>query len=361
MQRPSSVSNELVLPSTATLDRGRASLISSLPHHGLGLAVAKAHLSDDIAPALSQASQSSRYYGFVTGGATPAASFADNLVTKADQNVGIHLPAESISTNVEDCALRMICELLRLEPDDWRHRIFTTGATASNVVGLACGRQSVVEAAAVASGAHVSVSEDGIFEAMRAAGLSRIQILSTVPHSSLRKAASIIGLGRASVEDVGREDAPHAFDLAKLEIALKRPGTASIVAVSCGEINTGFFATDFEDMKALRKLCDFHGAWLHVDAAFGLLARALPETPEYETILAGVAGLELADSIAGDAHKLLNVVRDIFPLLHSGDTMLTRPAIRLRHLALSPSQPWSRRIRKPQRSISQACSFDRVL
>jgi glutamate/tyrosine decarboxylase-like PLP-dependent enzyme len=87
-----------------------------------------------------------------------------------------------------------------------------------------------------------------------------------------------------------------------------QPRTKVIVAVSCAEVNTGRFATDYRDMKAIRELCDAHGGWMHVDAAFGLLARVLPEIAEYRTVRDGVAGLELADSITGDAHKLLNVV-----------------------------------------------------
>jgi glutamate/tyrosine decarboxylase-like PLP-dependent enzyme len=42
--------------------------------------------------------------------------------------------------------------------------------------------------------------------------------------------------------------------------------------------------------------------------AFGLFARALPKTDEFLGLHANVAGLELADSIAADGHKLLNVV-----------------------------------------------------
>ncbi|KAK5131383.1 hypothetical protein LTR08_000986 [Meristemomyces frigidus] len=63
-------------------------------------------------------------------------------------------------------------------------------------------------------------------------------------------------------------------------------------------------------MHAIRRLCNRYGAWLHVDAAFGLLARVLPKTKEYHNVHEGVGGLELADSIAGDAHKLLNVPYD---------------------------------------------------
>ena len=94
-----------------------------------------------------------------------------------------------------------------------------------------------------------------------------------------------------------------------LKAALNKPKAASIVAVSCAEVNRGLFATNGDEMRQIRQLCDLHGAWLHVDAAFGLLGRVLPKKKEYQVIVDGVDGLELADSIAGDAHKLLNVVR----------------------------------------------------
>jgi glutamate/tyrosine decarboxylase-like PLP-dependent enzyme len=63
-------------------------------------------------------------------------------------------------------------------------------------------------------------------------------------------------------------------------------------------------------MRALRTLCDKYGAWLHVDGAFGIFGRILPETPEFSVIKKGCEGIELADSLAGDAHKFLNVPYD---------------------------------------------------
>ncbi len=112
-----------------------------------------------------------------------------------------------------------------------------------------------------------SVGEIGIFEALRQSGLDDIQVLTTVPHSSLSKAASIVGLGRACVKLVGQEDAPHRFDMDRLRQCLDTPRTGSIVVISCGEVNTGRFATDgYEDLERLKELCEKHGAWLHVDA-----------------------------------------------------------------------------------------------
>ncbi|TKA28012.1 hypothetical protein B0A50_04078 [Salinomyces thailandicus] len=312
-QRPESLKH--VLPSLEDIERSRATLLDHLPASGIGESTATIHLQKDVLAGLNRASESPHYYGFVTGGATPIATLADNLVTKADNSPQVHLPNETLATEVEDRALRMVCELLDLPPDNWPHRTFTTGATASNVVGLACGRDYVVQHAAREKGNSVSVAEDGMHKAMRIAGLEDLQVLTTVPHSSLRNAASIVGLGRSAVIDVGLEGKKHCFDMRELEQRLRQPGVASIVAVSCAEVNTGFFATTGNDMKHLRESCDEYGAWLHVDAAFGLLARILPANEDFTHLRSGVAGLDLADSIAGDAHKLLNVPYDCGILL----------------------------------------------
>ncbi|EOA89890.1 hypothetical protein ACJQWK_02665 [Exserohilum turcicum] len=300
-----------VLPSGDALKDARSKLQPHLPAQGVGLEESIRHLREDLAPSFNASSRSPNYYGFVTGGANQAATLADNMVTAYDQNVQVHLPNETIATDVEDRALSLLCELLNLEPAQWPHRIFTTGATTANVLGLACGREYVVaEASAHRTDVENSVGEVGIVEAMRRAGIDDIQVLTTVPHSSLSKAAGILGLGRASVKCLGRSEAPHIFDMQLLKKSLEQPGAASIVAISASEVNTGVFATsNLEEMQELRKLCDMYGAWIHVDGAFGLFGRIL-SSPAYSSIIQACAGLELADSITGDGHKLLNVPYD---------------------------------------------------
>jgi len=307
-----SVKQDLVLPSLDVLEHARSTLLTSLPTEGIGHEQAQRHLEKDIVPALNGNSKSPRYYGFVTGGSTPIATFADKLAVEEDQNVQVHLPNETVATNVEDAALRLLCDLVELNPSDWPHRTFTTGATASNVVGLACGRERVVAEAARRNGHEASTARDGLLAAAQKALIHQIQILTTVPHSSIRKAASILGLGHAAVVDVSDPSMPHRFSHEVLEKALALPNTASIISISTAEVNTGFFATTgLPELTAIRSLADKYGSWIHVDAAFGLQARLLPSSdPSYSTLLSGVAGLELTDSIAGDAHKLLNVPYD---------------------------------------------------
>ncbi|KAL0259998.1 hypothetical protein SLS55_005741 [Diplodia seriata] len=297
---PAEHSSDPVLPPPQVLNQARRALVKALPEKGLGYRSASSHLLDDIVPALNANSRSANYYGFVTGGATPAAALADNLVTAYDQNVQVHLPMETVATDVEDQALRLLCQLLELDPGEWPHRTFTTGATASNVLGLACAREHVLRCAASRhSSQTISVGELGLVQAMRDAGVDSVQVLTTVPHSSLAKAASIVGIGRAAVKSVGLPDAPHRFDHVKLEAALASDRTASIVAISCSEVNTGRFATNgYADMAELRRLCNKYGAWLHVDA------------DEFSKIILGTDGMELVDSITGDGHKLLNVPYD---------------------------------------------------
>ena len=302
-----------VLPAPSSISQSLSKLVKTLPSTGYGLEWTNNHLINDIVPGLNRSSQSPNYYGFVIGGSTPAATFADNLVTQYDQNVAGHLPRETVASNVEDAALRMVCDLVGFREDQWLHRTFTTGATASNVLGLACGRDFVVQERAKRQEKAVSVAQEGMYQALSAVDLDTVDILTTTPHSSLGKAASIVGLGRSCVRDVGRQDEPHRFDLTLLESLMNQPRKAFIVVISCAEVNTGFFATSLEDVQAIHQLCQLHGAWLHVDAAFGLFARVLPrDRADYRELVSGVDGLELADSITSDAHKVLNVVSNAY-------------------------------------------------
>ena len=323
------------------------------------------HILSDIAPALTGQNLSGRYYGFVTGSTLPIAEVADNIVTAFDQNVQVHLPEQTIATEVEDAAHEMLLALLNLgDCNTWQGRVFTTGATGSNILGLACGREFVVSQAlrraheatspslspASTSTASHSVGELGLLQACAQAGIKQIQVLTSMGHSSLSKAAGIAGLGRASVKELSlsaEEPWRLNLDAVKEELRTQQArGVASIIAVSAGEVNTSNFAvTGLEEMQRLRAMADRYGAWIHVDGgnydfafdylcraadtyasrcawsllymahtdsvsalAFAIFARLLPKSPEFARLHELAAGIELADSITADGHKILNVV-----------------------------------------------------
>lgn len=258
------------LPSSASIVRALDTLPITVPNTGLGEEATRTHLLRDLVPAFNGPKLSANYYGFVTGGVLPIAEFADHLVTAFDQNVQVHLPAQSISTVVEHRALDALVELLDLG-HGWEGRTFTTGATAANILGLACGRQSVIQKH-LASG-EPGVGEIGLLEACVKAGIREIQVLTAMGHSSLYKAASVVGLGRDSVRDIGSgKQEPWRVDIDFLERELRREGVASIVVLSAGEVNTGRFSTNsMSEMIKVRELCEIHKAWLHVDGGMSIL------------------------------------------------------------------------------------------
>ena len=254
------------VPKPESVQRAARCLHDHLPEIGESLLTTSQHLRMDIWPGLNGGSLSSTYYGFVTGGVTPAARLAESVVSLYDQNLHVHLPQESIATGIEDRALYMLLELFDLEPQQWPARVFTTGATASNLLGLACGREHIVSEKLLRANLEQKPGE-GILSSCRRAGIDTFQILTTLPHSSLGKAANIVGIGSDAMIDVSRNDHFLVFDLKRLEKHLAVPNAASIVVISCGEVNTGAFATNsIDEVLAIRSLCERYGAWLHVDA-----------------------------------------------------------------------------------------------
>jgi glutamate/tyrosine decarboxylase-like PLP-dependent enzyme len=197
-----------------------------------------------------------RYFGLVTGGVTPASLLGDILVSSYDQNVQIHLPSETISTTLESKTLEMLLDLLGLEKDAFPGRTLTTGATASNVLGLACGREFVMKAI---HGETFSIADEGL------SGCDCV-LLHAHGHASVGKAASLVGLGRKRCVNLAQAHAEPGFDLTLLETKLqeyqaKKVGV--ILVLSYGEVNTGWYS---ENVSAIRSLCNEYNAWLHIDA-----------------------------------------------------------------------------------------------
>lgn len=266
-----------LLPEPSAIAHAESKLFKELPEHGTDVKTVTQHLLNDIAPALNSGSLSPSYYGFVTGGVTTAARIGEGIVSLYDQNAAVHLPKETVATTVEHRALELVLDLLDFDPDQW-NGVFTTGATASNILGLALGRESVINKAVEKRGGLKTVGEHGLLEACAAAELTSVDIYTTMPHSSISKAASIVGVGRLHVHDVSISKSDIRFDLKKLEQALSTAAnkSAAIVVISCGEVNTGAFATDgFDTVKALRQICDRHGAWLHADGGELILGKTV--------------------------------------------------------------------------------------
>lgn len=298
-----------------------------LPKKGIGALAALKRFEAEIAPGLS-GSVGPRYLGLVTGGTTPAALAGDWLAASVDQNLA--LPGDSVATLVTMRTLDFLKDLFGL-PRDAFEGSFTTGATGATLLGLATAREWCAEKVGLCA-AEVGLQ-----------GLPPIPILSACPHAATIKVMSITGFGRNALVPVGRLPGSEAMDPAALEKALgEQPAGPKIVVASAGTVTM----TDFDDLNAVADNCSRHDAWLHVDAAFGAFARCVPE-------LAGLAaGLERADSIAGDCHKWLNVPYDSgFFFTRRGDLLERAQGLAAAYLTTDATEPpmMSRSVESSQR------------
>jgi glutamate/tyrosine decarboxylase-like PLP-dependent enzyme len=232
------------------------------------------------------ASPGPRFFHFVTGGVTPGALGADWLTTALDQNA-FSWVGSPLGTRLETVSVGWLKELFDL-PADWGGAL-TTGATTANFTGLAAARQWWGEQHGRDVGA------DGL------AGLPPVPVLSSgFIHPSALKALAMLGIGRASVQTFSRDEVGR-IDLLRLERALAGLGGAPAILVgNAGEVNAG----EFDPIAPLADLADEHGAWLHVDGAFGLFARVSPRSAHLAD------GVERAHSVIADGHKWLNVPYD---------------------------------------------------
>jgi glutamate/tyrosine decarboxylase-like PLP-dependent enzyme len=270
-------------------------MLSSLPNVGHGASSVMQQLMERYEPGFS-ASAGPRYWAFVTGGSTPAALMGDWIASAIDQNAAD--PASSAAV-LELEGLAMLRQLFGLS--DHRHEgSFVTGATMSNFVGLAIGRQWVGHQL----NTPVNIAQEGL-----ASVPAPIKVLSAVPHSSIYKACSMLGLGRNAVVKIRTLPDREAMDLAALEEALIEMGAATdqqgqaqpcIVCANAGTVNS----VDFDDIRGIVQLRTKYSFWLHVDAAFGGFAAC---SPKYAHL---VDGWDDADSICIDCHKWLNVPYD---------------------------------------------------
>jgi len=271
------------VPPQAQVEELVERLGTALPDEPQDPAAVVEHLATALEPGLT-AMPSGRFYGMVIGGSHPAALAADWLTSAWDQNAGLARLTPA-ATATEQVAGAWLLDLLGLPEQSAVG--FVTGGTMANFTCLTAARDAVL------ARAGWDVAERGLL------GSPGVRVLvGEERHDSVDLVLRYLGLG--APEPVAADDQGR-LDVADLGRALAAgDGRPTVVALQAGNVHSGAFDPFPEAIAVAHE----HGAWVHVDGAFGLWAAA---APTYRHLTAGVEG---ADSWATDAHKTLNVPYD---------------------------------------------------
>lgn len=228
------------------------------------------------------------------------------ITTALNQNT-VKIETSKAFTPLESQVIGMLHHLIYKREDSfyarWLHDrdhalgVFCSGGTIANITSLWVARNRLLAPREGFRG----VSHDGVFRGLRVHGFEDLAIVvSKRGHYSLRKAADVLGLGRANVIAV-RTDARGKIDLAELRNTLtdlqrRRIGVCALVGVA-GATETG----SVDPLTAMADIAQEFRCNFHVDAAWG---GPTLFSQRYGHLLAGI---ERADSVCIDAHKQLYV------------------------------------------------------
>ena len=227
-----------------------------------------------------------RFFGWVVGGSLPAALGADWLTSAWDQNAVLYASGPAAAL-VEEIAGEWLKDILGLPRQ--ASFAFVSGCQMAHLTCLASARHALLEQYGW------DVEQQGLY------GAPRIRILtSDQRHGSIERALRLLGMGRAQLATLATDGIGRIQTDALKNAFENAPPSPTIAVLQAGDINTGAF----DNFETLIPIAKKHGAWVHIDGAFGLWAAA---SPQHEHLLKGV---EQADSWATDGHKWLNVPFD---------------------------------------------------
>ena len=273
-----SIGKRRVFPDPAALHELNA-FDEPLPEHSTS-PLDMLRLLDESGSPATAASNDPRYFGFVVGATLPPAAAAERLMLAWDQCAS-SFDNSPVAATIERIAARWVLDVLHLPRESAVG--FGTSATACTLVAIAAARRALL------SRKGWDFDADGLM------GAPEVKVvISELAHITVRKALRVLGFGMKRVI-VAPVDADGRIDPQKLPTL----DDMTIFCLQAGEVNTG----EFDPFAKLIPRAKAAGAWVHVDGAFGLWARASAKASLTE-------GIDGADSWTTDGHKWLNTPYD---------------------------------------------------
>lgn len=263
----------------------RERLATDPPWEGEGLEAVAADVHEIVAP-YALGNVHPRFWGWVPGSGTVGGIVAEllkaglNSVPSAFDEVGLLLERRVIAWMLEAFGMPA-----------GGSGVLVSGGSVANYVGLAVARDARV---------GFDVRDLG----MGAAPEMPVVYASIETHNSVDKAIQLLGIGRRNLRKIPVDERFEIdVDALRAAIAADRDrGLAPIAIVgNVGTVNTAAI----DDLNALADVAAKEGLWLHVDGAFGAIARLSPELADR------LAGIERVDSLAFDFHKWMHVQYEV--------------------------------------------------
>ncbi len=239
-----------------------------------------------------------RFVGHMTGALPYFGLLADILISCLNQNV-VKIETALSASFVEKQTLAWLHRAVYAKSESFyknaMHRTdvalgnVTNGGTMGNLTALTVARNLMLPNAA----------NEGLAAAMFDRGMRRLVILASKRvHYSIKKSAAVLGIGARNVMEIPVEPGTNKISISELENILNhlekhKTGVLALVGIA-GTTETG----NVDDLRSMARLAHDRGIWFHVDAAWG---GPLVLSEKHRPL---VAGIEDADSVAMDGHKL---------------------------------------------------------
>ncbi|MFZ0128436.1 MAG: pyridoxal-dependent decarboxylase [Candidatus Dormiibacterota bacterium] len=261
----------------------RAGLPPSPPQHGESIEAILADVEELIVPATTHWQSPGFMAYFASSGSGPGI-LGETIAAAFNVNAMLWRTAPA-ATELEQVTLDWLRQMVGL-PDPVFGVINDT-ASSSTLYALAAAREAQTD---------LRIRERGM------AGRADLPPLryyaSTEAHSSVEKAGIVLGVGREGLRRIP-VDERFRMDPVALRQAIHEDVAAGIrpfaVVATAGTTST----TSVDPIPSIAALCEQHGLWLHVDAAYGGAAAI---APELRWVLDGA---DRADSIVVNPHKWL--------------------------------------------------------
>ncbi len=282
--------SEIDHPVRPTLDPKKAvsDLGLAIPERGLPMDETLQRLKDVVLA--TPATTGSGFFNQLFGGREPVAVLADILAAVCNTSMYTY-KAAGVQVLLEQILLDKMKDLAGFAGGDG---LFTPGGSLSNMAAMIIARNEAIE----------NSRETGF------PGGNHVVYTSAESHYSVRKNAGLLGIGRGNVHKVAADRVgrmiPEELDKAIVKDTADGLHPLMIISTS-GTTVMGAF----DPIRPLAEVAKKHNTWLHVDGAFGGSALL---SEQFKPLMDGI---ELADSLTWDAHKMMGV-----PLICS--VMLTR-------------------------------------